>query len=59
MQPTPYPPAAISPVIRFIGDVETGIVHRAQTGCEANTSEAFLDLRTALVRGYSVCTCCR
>lgn len=59
MQSTPYPPAAISPLIRFIGDTETGIVHRAHSACEADTSEAFLDLRTALVRGYSMCTCCR
>lgn len=60
MQPAYYPQrVAISPVIRFVGDAETGIVHSALSTCAAETSEAFLDLRTAIVRGYSLCACCR
>ncbi len=60
MQPTLYPPSvAISPMIRFVGDPETGIVHRVHSPCDVDTSEAFLDVRTAIVRGYRLCACCR
>jgi hypothetical protein len=57
MQPTIYAPST-EQLIRFLGDSETGIVHYAQGGCEVDASEAFLDLRTAIVRGYRICACC-
>ena len=58
MQSTLYAPATMR-LIRFLGDSETGIVHNAEGGCEVDATEAFLDLRTAIVRGYRVCACCR
>ncbi len=57
MQPT-TPSQTISPLIRFIGDTETGIVHCASGGCQVEIEQSFLDLRTAIVRGYQLCHLC-
>jgi hypothetical protein len=43
---------------RYCGDCETGLVHRNDADCAAEASEPFLDVRTALVRGYTPCPCC-
>jgi hypothetical protein len=48
-----------SPVVRYVGDTETGVVHRVGSDCEVITVEVFLDVRTAIVRGYQLCSCCR
>ena len=42
----------------YCGDSETGLVHCRDADCSAEASEPFLDVRTALVRGYSLCPCC-
>lgn len=41
-----------------VGDTETGIVHAAQSNCVVDERETFLDVRTALVRGYHLCSAC-
>lgn len=46
------------PRIRYIGDAETGLVHRCSSDCTVSVSQLFLDVRTALVRGYQLCSCC-
>lgn len=48
-----------SPVVRYVGDSETGIVHRIGSPCVVIPNEVFLDVRTAIVRGYRLCSCCR
>jgi hypothetical protein len=58
MQPTSAPSQIASPFIRFIGDFETGIVHSASGGCQVEVQQSFLDLRTAIVRGYQLCHIC-
>lgn len=58
MQPTSVPSQINSPYIRFIGDSETGIVHSASGGCQVEVQQTFLDLRTAIVRGYQLCHIC-
>lgn len=46
-------------LVQYLGDSETGLVHRADAdGCDAEAHELFLDLRTALVRGYRLCPQC-
>lgn len=47
------------PVVQYVGDTETGVVHRVGSGCEVIMMEVFLDVRTAIVRGYQLCSCCR
>lgn len=54
--------ARVSKVVRniwYIGDPDTGVVHVSNGSCVIESGQVFLDLRTALVRGYRVCTCCR
>lgn len=46
------------PVVRYVGDAETGIVHRIGSSCGVSTNEVFLDVRTAIIRGYQLCRCC-
>lgn len=46
------------PSIRFLGDTETGLVHVVHSSCAEAAEEVFLDLRTAIVRGYRLCRCC-
>jgi len=46
------------PTINYIGDPETGIVHTADSNCFIEDGEVFLDVRTALVRGYRYCRVC-
>jgi hypothetical protein len=58
MQPTSSTSQVVSPFIRFIGDSETGIVHSASGGCQVEVHQTFLDLRTAIVRGYQLCHIC-
>lgn len=54
------PPTTMQlPVIRYVGDAETGIVHQQQSSCVVTVSEIFFDVRTALVRGYRLCSCCK
>ncbi|PLS78421.1 MAG: hypothetical protein CYG59_18925 [Chloroflexi bacterium] len=59
MQLMSYPSAVAVPMIRFVADIDTGIVHAAHSDCQVDTQEAFLDVRTAIVRGYRLCKCCR
>lgn len=47
-----------APVLRYVGDIETGIVHCIDQSCDILVSEAFLDLRTAMIRGYRLCPLC-
>lgn len=54
---TPSPPQRL-PHIRYVGDLETGLVHRSTSTCVIISSQMFLDVRTALVRGYEMCSCC-
>ena len=54
---TPSPPQRL-PRVRYVGDLETGLVHRCTSDCVVTTSQMFLDVRTALVRGYQLCSCC-
>ena len=42
----------------YVGDTETGVVHRYRVGCPNVEGAFFLDVRTALVHGYRLCTCC-
>ena len=42
----------------FIGDEDTGVVHRSDAWCANRDGVLFLDVRTALVRGYEICSCC-
>lgn len=55
---SPYIKARTTPIIRYIGDSETGIVHAATCSCDYHHTESFLDLRTAIVRGYRLCLRC-
>ena len=59
MQTMSYPAAVAVPLIRFVADTDTGIVHAVHSDCQVYTQEAFLDVRTAIVRGYRLCNCCR
>ena len=52
----PFPPPQA--LETYIGDPDTGVVHRSQAGCLAIDGVLFLDVRTALVRGYRLCACC-
>lgn len=54
---TPAPQQAL-PRIRFVGDMETGLLHRCASDCEISVGQVFLDARAALVRGYNLCGCC-
>jgi hypothetical protein len=47
------------PSIRYIGDPETGIVHLPTCHHASAATVIFLDVRTAVVRGYRLCTCCK
>ena len=42
----------------YVGDAETGVVHRYRTGCTEIKGVFFLDVRTALSHGYRLCACC-
>ena len=42
----------------YVGDAETGVVHRYRVGCANVEGVFFLDVRTALVHGYQLCACC-
>lgn len=44
---------------QYVGDIDTGMVHLRGSNCGIGASELFLDLRTAMVRGYQLCRCCR
>ena len=44
--------------MQYRGDSETGLVHREGCACDAEAHELFLDVRTALVRGYRLCPVC-
>lgn len=47
------------PQVHFVGDSETGLVHRAGAeGCDVETYAVFIDVRTALVHGYELCPHC-
>lgn len=59
MQLIAYTSVTAVPLIRFVGDAEAGVVHAAYTNCQLYTQEAFLDVRTAIVRGYRLCKCCQ
>lgn len=48
-----------TPPTQYVGDADTGIVHLRASNCSAEASELFLDLRTAVVRGYRLCACCQ
>ncbi len=55
--------AMSSPILQkqleaYVGDVETGVVHRYRAGCADIAGVFFLDVRTALVHGYRLCACC-
>jgi hypothetical protein len=49
---------SVTPLVQYVGDPETGLVHHASTACTLLDNESFLDLRTAIVRGYRMCPCC-
>lgn len=49
----------VGPTIQYIGDPETGLVHLAYCSCAVVHGEGYLDLRTAMVRGYQLCPHCR
>lgn len=59
MQMMSFPSVVAVPLIRYVADIDTGIVHAVQSDCQVDTQEAFLDVRTAIVRGYRLCKCCR
>lgn len=42
----------------YVGDAETGVVHRYRVGCAGIAGVFFLDVRTALIHGYRLCACC-
>ncbi len=42
----------------YVGDAETGVVHRYRVGCANIEGIFFLDVRTALIHGYQLCACC-
>ena len=59
MGTNPPPNQRSASLVRYMGDSETGLVHRVEAGgCDADAHEIFLDLRTALVRGYRLCPDC-
>ncbi len=41
----------------YVGDPETGLVHRHRLGCSNIWGVFFLSLETALVYDYRLCTC--
>lgn len=49
----------VLPVVRFAADTETGLVHCIDQSCDVFAGEVFLDVRTALVRGYQLCSKCQ
>ena len=53
----PAPPQRL-PRVRYVGDAETGLVHYCGSDCSISGGQLFLDVRTALVRGYRLCNCC-
>ena len=52
------PPTLKMDVDAYLGDTDTGVVHRFQARCAAPDGVFFLDMRTALVRGFRLCACC-
>lgn len=58
MNPSTPSPQRRLPRVRYVGDLETGLVHLCSSDCDINVSQIFLDVRTALVRGYELCGCC-
>lgn len=56
-----FPPKLRAPMtpVQYVGDTDTGMVHVRESSCSAEASELFLDLRTAMIRGYSLCRCCQ
>ncbi len=50
-----FPPKKLE---AYVGDTETGVVHRYQAGCANVEGPFYLDVRTALVHGYQLCGCC-
>lgn len=53
--PTARPQAAH---MIYVGDSETGLVHVQNSQCALAAHQVFLDVRTAVVRGYRLCMCC-
>ncbi|WP_029214855.1 hypothetical protein [Kallotenue papyrolyticum] len=43
----------------YIGDPETGLLHRTRSACRVSNGVFYLNWRTALIHGYSLCQCCR
>lgn len=41
----------------YVGERETGLVHRHQIGCPNVWGVFFLSLQSAVVHGYRLCTC--
>ena len=41
----------------YVGERETGLVHRHQTGCPNVWGVFFLSLQSAVVHGYRLCAC--
>ncbi len=47
-----------TPQVEYVADAETGDVHHLGCRYIEDASDRFLDLRTALVRGYTLCPHC-
>ena len=50
--------ATMLPKEAYVGDPETGLVHRHAIGCPTIEGVFFLYIQTALVHGYRLCRCC-
>jgi hypothetical protein len=42
----------------YIGDPDTGLLHRVRSGCDVGGGVFYLNWRTAVVHGYDLCACC-
>lgn len=43
----------------YVGDPDSGLLHRAGSSCTVSSGVFYLNWRTALVHGYRLCACCR
>ncbi len=42
----------------YVGDPDTGLLHRLRAGCAVSGGVFYLNWRTAIVHGYNLCSCC-
>lgn len=53
------PPLRTTAQLPFIGDAETGLVHRLECPARPQQGERFSNRQAALAHGYAYCSCAR